>query len=910
MKKSPWIGTLLILFSMSVRADDLALITVDSEEKAATAREICGSAFLRQEDRFLVAVDEGKSALLISVGIDVSLVAADIDLSSAALFFPDPAGGRDMAGVAQLGRTIHLGHGTQLFQAGETSVASIREESGLKVAMLTDWQTPIEFVAPKVYLHLRADSYPTDSLVQKVSQDSLLAFDQRLEAFYTRYVWSDSIDRARDWMVQKLQSWGYNNVTTPTFSWGGGIHYNVMAVKTGYAEPNSYIVVGGHYDSYNSQSPGSVFAPGADDDGSGTALTLELARVFRNVPTRKSIVFMPFSAEEVGLVGSRAAAQNFKNSGTNVECMYNFDMVAFVTDAVWGLNLSSGGNTAYRQIAADAATRLTSIVPYISSMGSSSDHYSFYQQGFDIVDHIEHNFNFGGWHTNIDLSSRLNFPYFTQVTKIAAAELAISANSGLPGRIEKVVDNGDGFSVTVYIANCRPSSAYWVHHGATSGSLTDSVPVAPGECSVVVGGLVEGQVRYFGVFEKPSDGYRSIWSTQATQTPLLYPRAPRALALDPLSAQISLRWKDNLEGDLDHYLIHRKVEGIGDWMVIGSTTGETTFVDTHIIPQIPYLYAVTAVDDDGYESDLSLTARGYAATFDGGPVIIDELLQENYTLPTQTHQLAWYDSLMNGAPYGVVVADSTLDTLYRGDLARYSSALWIDDDIYVKMLLSDTPQVNWFLSHGTDMMIAGYRTIDKNATSPVPANHLFKSQFGLSTFAPFIQPDFQGAKGQLGWPDVQIDQTRGAWTLNYVSKLVGVAGTTVIYKYDSDADDPATEDQPCGIAWDSPQGKRVLLAFPLWNLTPSTSKALVAKVLQYFGESSGGTVNGDLDGSGGLDIADLTMLIDYLYISLTPPTVMSAADMDQSCSVDISDVTYLIAYLFLNGPEPLAPCGE
>ena len=174
-----------------------------------------------------------------------------------------------------------------------------------------------------------------------------------------------------------------------------------------------------------------------------------------------------------------------------------------------------------------------------------------------------------------------------------------------------------------------------VYHGASSGVLTDSALVAPGECSVMVGGLTEGQPRYFGVFEKPADGYRSIWSTQVSQTPLLYPRAPRALALDPQAAQINLSWRDNLEGDLDHYLIHRKVEGIGDWSVIGSTISDTAFVDTHIIPQIPYVYALTAIDHDGHESSLSLTAMSYAATFDGGPVIVDDFLQENYTQPTQ-----------------------------------------------------------------------------------------------------------------------------------------------------------------------------------------------------------------------------------------------------------------------------------
>lgn len=898
-----------LLFAVSVRADDLLLISVQSEDQAVSAREICGTALLRQGERYLVAVDDFKLARLVAEGITRETVAQNIDPSAMSVVFPDPASGRPQIELSTLGHTMNLTDGAVLVQLHSGTAASAQSETGLKISPLTEWQVPIEYSPRRVSLNLSASAtYSTDSMALLVNQDSLLAYDQRLEAFYTRYVWSDSIDRARDWMVQKLQSWGYSNVTTPTFNWNSGIHYNVKAVKVGYAEPNSYIVIGGHYDTYNSQSPGVIFAPGADDDGSGTALTLELARIFKNIPTRKSIIFMPFSAEEVGLVGSRAAATDFKNAGTNVECMYNFDMVAYVTDPVWGLNISSGPNSAYRQITGAAATRLTSIVPFVTSLGGSSDHYSFHQLGFDVVDHIEHNFNTPGWHTNIDLSSRLNFAYFKQVAQIAAAELAIVANSGLPGKIEKIVDNGDGSSLTVYVANCRPTSNYWVHHGASSGVFTDSVPVPPGTCSVVVSGLPEGQPRYFGVFEAPLDGYRSVWSTEMNQTPLLYPRSPRSLSLDPQAAQISLAWKDNLEADLDHYVVFRKVDGLGDFEQIGTTNADTSFVDADVIPQIPYLYAVAAVDHDGHQSALSSPVKSYAATFDGGTVIIDEFKQENYSQPTQAKQEAWYDSLMNGMPYDLVVLDTVFDTLFKSDVSRFSSLIWDDDDIYVKLLTSDTAPINWFLGHSTNMLIAGYRTIDKNATSPVPSGNIFKSQFGLSTFSPVIQPDFQGAKGQAGWPDVQIDQSRGAWTLNYVSKLVGIAGTTVIYRYDSDADDPTTENQPCGIAWDSPQGKRVLLAFPLWNLTPTTSQALIAKVLAYFGETAGSSY-GDLDGSGNVDITDLTLLIDYLYISLTPPENLAAADLDQSCNVDIADLTYLIAYLFLNGPEPLAPCG-
>ena len=69
-----------------------------------------------------------------------------------------------------------------------------------------------------------------------------------------------------------------------------------------------------------------VFAPGADDNASGTTTVLELARIFKDVDTRKSIMFVAFSAEEVGLAGSWELANRLYGQGVDVEFMLNFDM--------------------------------------------------------------------------------------------------------------------------------------------------------------------------------------------------------------------------------------------------------------------------------------------------------------------------------------------------------------------------------------------------------------------------------------------------------------------------------------------------------------------------------------------------------------------------------------------------------
>ena len=82
----------------------------------------------------------------------------------------------------------------------------------------------------------------------------------------------------------------------------------MYATKVGTTRPHEMYIVSAHMDSINTQSPDNGFAPGADDDGSGTSLVLEIARVMASpdVQTDVSVRFILWNAEEIGLVGSRA----------------------------------------------------------------------------------------------------------------------------------------------------------------------------------------------------------------------------------------------------------------------------------------------------------------------------------------------------------------------------------------------------------------------------------------------------------------------------------------------------------------------------------------------------------------------------------------------------------------------------
>ena len=141
---------------------------------------------------------------------------------------------------------------------------------------------------------------------------------------------------------------------------------NVLAYLPGVDKPK--LILGGHFDSV----PGS---PGANDNASGTAVTLEIARQLATTPYAKQAWFMAFDGEEDGLQGSRAFANAMKDEVRgNLRAMLNFDMVGVKE------SLAVGGSP-------KIVEAIRSIDPKIDTFNdfSGSDHASFYAVGVPVA---------------------------------------------------------------------------------------------------------------------------------------------------------------------------------------------------------------------------------------------------------------------------------------------------------------------------------------------------------------------------------------------------------------------------------------------------------------------------------------------------------------------------------------------
>jgi leucyl aminopeptidase len=165
---------------------------------------------------------------------------------------------------------------------------------------------------------------------------------------------------------------------------------SVILTIQGNELANEVVVLGGHLDSISSTGSGSsMVAPGADDDGSGIATLTEVLRIAmaNGWKPRRTVKFMGYAAEEVGLRGSAAIAADYRNQGVNVVGVMQFDMTDYRVGSPYDMQLISDySNSALQQFTRDLFD--TYLQPLGMSRGTytcgyaCSDHASWTNNGF------------------------------------------------------------------------------------------------------------------------------------------------------------------------------------------------------------------------------------------------------------------------------------------------------------------------------------------------------------------------------------------------------------------------------------------------------------------------------------------------------------------------------------------------
>lgn len=246
---------------------------------------------------------------------------------------------------------------------------------------------------------------------------------ERLVGFGTRTSSTTGIWAAAAWSRDALRALSLEAQIVEYSLWGSPAPNVVATLHPGPDRP--VVVIGAHLDSINYGSEG--FAPGADDNASGSAGVLELARVLSGLPADPGfeLRFCLFSGEEQGLYGSRALATAWKQSGEldRVALMINLDMIAFDQGGPLGVTLETEefARAEVERMAA-LASEVTTLEAALSFDPWGSDHVPFLRRGVKAILPIEGEYDDNpNDHTGNDLPSTVNPELARQILRLCAA---------------------------------------------------------------------------------------------------------------------------------------------------------------------------------------------------------------------------------------------------------------------------------------------------------------------------------------------------------------------------------------------------------------------------------------------------------------------------------------------------------
>ena len=189
---------------------------------------------------------------------------------------------------------------------------------------------------------------PLKEVAGLVKSDTLQADIDKLVSFGTRHTLSSPTDKkrgigaARAWTKSEFeaiskQCGGCLTIMTPTDTVSGNRIpqpveiVNVLAIQKGESDPNRVIIISGHIDSrVTDVMDADKDAPGANDDGSGTAAVIEAARALSHKKFAATIVYAVLTGEEQGLYGGKLLAKTAKEQGWQVEAQLNNDIIGNV----------------------------------------------------------------------------------------------------------------------------------------------------------------------------------------------------------------------------------------------------------------------------------------------------------------------------------------------------------------------------------------------------------------------------------------------------------------------------------------------------------------------------------------------------------------------------------------------------
>jgi hypothetical protein len=267
-----------------------------------------------------------------------------------------------------------------------------------------------------------------EGLVNKIGRPSYEADLTRLVSFNTRNSTTTQYAAACEFVDQQLAALGYTT-SRQTIQVNGSTSQNVIALRAGSGPASRGVVLvsAPHLDSINLEGNVNSPAPGADDDGSGSAGVIEIARALKDHQGRHDLKLVLFGGEEEGLFGSkRFVAKLTPASRTKIRAVVHMDMIGSLNSPSPTVLLEGAtvSQSVIDGLAAAAAT-YTGLAVQTSLHPFNSDHVPFIDKGVPAVltiegtDDANHNI-----HSPRDTLDRINFDLALEILRMNLAFVA------------------------------------------------------------------------------------------------------------------------------------------------------------------------------------------------------------------------------------------------------------------------------------------------------------------------------------------------------------------------------------------------------------------------------------------------------------------------------------------------------
>jgi Zn-dependent M28 family amino/carboxypeptidase len=274
-------------------------------------------------------------------------------------------------------------------------------------------------------------------ITDDIKADSIESYVIWMQEMGTRFALADNRRNVAVSIKNRFIRMGYNDTKLDSFSitktYRGVTYnqtqYNVIATLEGSTPNDSICIIGGHYDNITGTGDPFTVAPGANDNASGVAAAIEVARVFKEnsfIPAT-TIKFIAFGSEEQGLYGSKAYALNASQTLVKIRFMLNNDMIAYQPGndkTNWQINIIDYNNShSFRYQAEGLCRKYTVLKPYNdNTYSNASDSYPFYNYGYKALFFFSRVMD-PNYHTINDVAANCNFEYCSEIVKLNCAIL-------------------------------------------------------------------------------------------------------------------------------------------------------------------------------------------------------------------------------------------------------------------------------------------------------------------------------------------------------------------------------------------------------------------------------------------------------------------------------------------------------